>query len=177
MIAEEERLIHIKNSLDSQMEHINRNYKKFGKDELFIKIDNTSNELCLNVNMDNYPLRDFVGIYSELSNTLKSYNKLNHRNSKKSEEALYKHAMHLIRLFIMGTDILNGKGIITKRIDEHNLLMDIRNGKYTFDEIFEITNDIEKQFIEAKKNTKLPEEANMKEIEIFLIKAYTGKIK
>jgi hypothetical protein len=45
---------------------------------------------------------------------------------------LFKHAMHLIRLLITGTDILRGHGIITYRKKEHDLLMDIRDGNYNF---------------------------------------------
>lgn len=40
--------------------------------------------------------------------------------------------MHLIRLILTGTDILTGKGIITNRKDDKKLLLDIRNGLYSY---------------------------------------------
>ncbi len=174
-LQEADRLKHLKNSLEGQMDHINRNYKSFGENALKIYVDETKNELCFDVDLKKYPIGDFVSIYSELSNTLKTYNKLNHRNNKKDDAHLYKHAMHLIRLLITGTDILNGKGIITKRKDEHKLLMDIRNGLYTFDEIFKITDDMNRLFEESAKTTKLPDDVDYTKIEDFLIKAYTNK--
>ena len=45
---------------------------------------------------------------------VKTYTKPNHRNNKKDEKSLYKHAMHLIRLLMTGTDILNESGIVTQ---------------------------------------------------------------
>ncbi len=44
---------------------------------------NLHSEIFMNVNLKNYPLRDFKNIYSEMSNIVKDYEKLNHRNRKK----------------------------------------------------------------------------------------------
>ena len=125
-----------------------------------------------NIELKNYPVSDFVDIYSELSSIVKTYNKLNHRNSKKSEASLFKHAMHLIRLLMTGTDILNGKGIITNRREEHGLLMDIRNGNIPFGEIFKLADEHQVKFESAAKNTKLPHEPDMKEVDHLLAKLY-----
>ncbi len=113
-----EKTKHIRNSLENQMEHLQRNYSSFDNNSIKIKINEEKNELCFDINLKDYPIKDFVSIYSELSNTVKTYNKLNHRNNKKDVEHLNKHAMHLIRLLITGIDILDGKGIITKRKEE-----------------------------------------------------------
>ena len=43
---------------------------------------------------------------------------------------LNKHAMHLIRLFMMAIDILEKEEIITYRKDEHELLMKIRRENF-----------------------------------------------
>lgn len=75
-----------------------------------------------------------------------------------------KHSMHLVRLYLMGTDILSGKGVRTYREDEKELLLDIRNGKYTYEEIFEIANDLEEKFKYAKENSVLPKKINEKKI-------------
>lgn len=174
---EKDKLKHIKNSLDSQIEHFQRNYKQFGDNAINILVNDDNLELCFDIELKKYPIKDFVAIYSELNNTVKTYNKLNHRNNKKDEAHINKHAMHLVRLLITGTDILNGKGIITKRRDEHKLLMDIRNGVYTYDEVFEITDECSVKFEEAAKNTKLRDTVDLEKIENFVIDAYNKKMK
>ena len=79
------------------------------------------------VNLTNYPLRDFKNIYSEMSNLLNEYGKLNKRNKKKDKIHLVKHFMHLIRLKLMLKYILIGKGIVTYMENDIKLLLDIRN--------------------------------------------------
>ena len=169
---EEAKTNHLLNSLNAQFEHFKRMYTDFDNGAIRIYTDEESNDLLFDVELKNYPVRDFVGIYSELSNTMRSYNKLNHRNNKKDDAHLYKHAMHLIRLLLTGTDILNGKGIITKRVDEHELLMDIRNGKLSFDEIFELTSVHQANFEMAAKKTHLAYEPDVHMIDELLFSLY-----
>ena len=161
---------HLQTTLSSQLSRFQDKYTKFPKGAINIYTQDAI--LKFDINLESYPLNDFVGIYSELSNIVKTYNKLNHRNNKKSEQSLYKHAMHLIRLLLTGTDILNGNGIVTNRKDEQGLLMDIRNGKMTFDEIWQLTKEYQADFELAAKNTKLPEEPNLAKIEQMLIRMY-----
>ena len=100
-------------------------------------------------------------------------NALCHDN-KKSEGRLFKHAMHLIRLLMTGTDILNGKGIITNRREETGVLMDIRGGRIPFEEIFTLVGEYQTKFELAAKNTKLPDEPDMKAIDRLLEQLYQG---
>ena len=168
--TEEEQQKHLQTTLSSQLSHFQNTYTRFSKGAINIYTDNDI--LKFDINLQSYPVNDFVGIYSELSSIIKTYNKLNHRNNKKSEQGLFKHAMHLIRLLLTGTDILSGKGIVTKRKDEQAFLMDIRKGKMTFDEIWQIAKEYQTKFELAAKNTKLPEEPNFEKIEQMLIKMY-----
>lgn len=133
---------HILNSIKNQMVSFEDRYKEITKENINLYIDKSEkvdldSEIFMNVNLKNYPLRDFKNIYSEMSNIVKDYEKLNHRNSKKDELHLNKHALHLIRLLKMGTELLEGKGINTYREKDRSLLLDIRNGKYSYEEIFE----------------------------------------
>ena len=169
---EQEKLRHLRNTLNAQLDHFRRMYTCFDHGAINIYTDPDSNELVFDVSLKKYPINHFVGIYSELSNTIKAYNKLNHRNNKKDEAHLYKHAMHLIRLLITGTDILNGKGIITKRTHEHQFLMGLRNGKYSFDAVFKLTDDYQALFEKAAENTVLPYSPDMEKIDDLLIKCY-----
>ncbi len=101
---------------------------------------------------------------------------MNHRNNKKDELHLNKHAMHLIRLLVTGTEILEGKGINTYREKERELFLNIRNGKYSYPEIFEMVNKYEEQFRYAAKNTSLPDEPNYKKVEELMIEIYEKTI-
>ena len=61
-----------------------------------------------------------------MHNIVRDYDKLGKRNRKKDDNHLNKHAMHLIRLFMMAIDILERGEIRTFRQEEHQLLMEIR---------------------------------------------------
>ncbi|MEF9953304.1 MAG: nucleotidyltransferase domain-containing protein [Clostridium sp.] len=75
---------------------------------------------------------------------------------KVTERRVLKNAMHLIRLLITGSEVLSGKGINVYRKNERELLLDIRNGKYTYDEIFQIVHKYEEEFEYVAKHTTLP---------------------
>ena len=78
--------------------------------------------------------------------------------------------MHLVRLYLMCFDILEKEKIITHRIDDHDMLMEIRNGKYITEnndvvpEFFEMVDEYEKRLQYALKNTSLPEKPDYNEI-------------
>ena len=173
--AEKEK--HILATINSQMNHFSSNYTEFPKGSMKLYIDNSNKqdketEILMDIHIDKYPLRDFVSIYSEMSNIVRDYDKLNHRNRKKDDGKLLKHAMHLIRLLIMGTEILNTHEINTYRVEEHNLLMDIRKGKYSYDELFGLVELYDIKFKESSLKTTLPEEPNSKQVEELLIYLY-----
>lgn len=70
------------------------------------------------------------------------------RNEKRSElEAKYgydcKHGYHLVRLMRMAKEILEGKGCIVHRPD-HEELLAIRNGAWTYDQLIEWSEEQEK---------------------------------
>ena len=76
-------------------------------------------------------MNDLAGILSECNNTLRDYRKTSKRNEHAfAHNKIAKHSMHLLRLYMMGIDLVSEGKIQTKRIKEHNLLMDIRNGLY-----------------------------------------------
>ncbi|PAB61024.1 nucleotidyltransferase domain-containing protein [Anaeromicrobium sediminis] len=169
---------HILNSINNQMTHIERVYED--KHGIKLYIDKSSkedyeNEIFMDISTKHYPLRDFKCIYSEMNNVVKEYSKLNHRNRKKDDLHLNKHAMHLIRLYLMAIEILEGQGINTYRENDRKLLLEIRNGKYMKEdgsyrsEFFEWVDELDKKLKYAKKNTSLPKTPNMKKVEEFVI--------
>ncbi|EJO5347271.1 nucleotidyltransferase domain-containing protein [Clostridium botulinum] len=172
---------HILNSIKNQMVSFEDRYKEITNENINLYIDKSEkedlhSEIFMNVNLKNYPLRDFKNIYSEMSNIVKDYEKLNHRNSKKDELHLNKHALHLIRLLKMGTELLEGKGINTYREKDRSLLLDIRNGKYSYEKIFEMVDEYEKDFKYAADNTDLPDKPNYKKVEDLVIEINKGVI-
>lgn len=135
-------------------------------------------EIFMDINLKGYPLRDYAGMWNEMKCIVSSYNKNSKRNETAIEKGkLGKHMMHLIRLYMMCIDILEKEEIITRRDAEHDLLMDIRNGKYLdsnrqpTSEFYDILNEYEKRFEYAKNNTSLPDKPNYKEIEEIQITA------
>ncbi|MDS0525779.1 nucleotidyltransferase domain-containing protein [Clostridium sp. SHJSY1] len=161
---------HILSTIKSQLMTIEDRYKAINNGELnlFVKEsekENYDTEIYMNISLEEYPLRDFKNIYSEMSNVIRDYEKLNHRNSKKDELHLNKHAMHLIRLLIMGTELLEGKGINTYRENDIEFLMDIRKGKYSYEDIFSMVDEFEKKFKYASDNTTLPTKPNYNKVE------------
>lgn len=75
-----------------------------------------------------------------------------------------KHALHLTRLLLMCEEILETGKVIVKRPD-YEYLLDIRRGKYSYDEILEFAKKQEERIRKAFNNTKLPEQPNIKLIE------------
>lgn len=172
--TEKER--HIFNSVRNAMHDFNHRYGRFENGSLELYIDKAVNpeletEIFVNASVTHYPLRDYCGMWNTMANVIRDYEKVGKRNKKKDDLHLNKHAMHLIRLFMMALDILEKGEINTYREKEHGLLMDIRFGKYrkedgVFHESFyEMLSDFEKKLHYAAEHTDLPEEPDMAKVQ------------
>lgn len=175
-----EKEIHILNSVKSAMRTFSDRYKEFENGNINIYIDKSDKEeldteIFMDINLKHYPLRDYKNIWSDMNNIVKDYAKLNKRNNKKDNLHLNKHAMHLIRLYLMCLDILEKEEINTYRENDINLLMEIRNGKYqkedgTFhNSFFDMVDEFSKKLEYAALNTNLPDKPNYNKIEEFVI--------
>lgn len=171
---------HIKTSIEAAMLNFNTRYTQFEEGFIKLNIDKSfrqdlETEIFVDVNLKHYPLRDYKNIFSEMNNIIKDYNKLNKRNKKKDNQHLNKHAMHLVRLYLMCLDILEKEEVITYRQNDLELLMSIRNGCFqnpdnTYrKEFFELIDDLEKRLQYAKDNTSLAQSPDYKKIEDFVI--------
>ncbi|MBC2022156.1 nucleotidyltransferase [Listeria booriae] len=156
--------------LNTQIGRLGDKYSNLDSNALNLRLEN--NEIVMDLNLQGYPLRDFNGIYTDLQGIVRTFDKARSDDSQKELPQLYKHAMHLVRMLVTGRDILEGKGVITKRRAEHELLMAIRSGEMTFDEIFECVAVLQLEFDRAAKETALPEQVDMKQIEELLISLY-----
>jgi predicted nucleotidyltransferase len=159
---------HILQSIHNAEEHL-RSYYPYAEEEIRLYIDvsekeDYETEIFMDFNLKHVPLRDIKDIWNEMHQVVKNYDKLNTRNKKKDEASLYKHAMHLVRLYLMLRDILTGKGVITYRPDRE-FLLDIRNGKYTYQQIFDMVDEYQQELDYLKENTELPANPNYKRAE------------
>ena len=170
---------HILKTLQHMQTDFVGKYTDVPTDGISLFIDNAvqegyDTEIFMNVNLSHYPLRDYCSMWNELQNTVRQYAKLGKRNSRALEhDKMGKHLMHLIRLDYMCLDILEKEEIVTYRVDEHDLLMDIRNGKYITEdnqirsEFFDLVNELEKRLEYAAINTSLPDVPDYKRINEF----------
>ena len=107
-------------------------------------------------------------------------------NKKKDDNHLNKHAMHLIRLFMMAIDILEKGEIITHRTKELPVLLAIRRGEYMLSdgafspEFYELLEEYERRLDEAAGKTALPDNPDMNAVEKFVERvnwyAVTGEL-
>lgn len=179
-MKQDEKERHIYNSVKNAMYDFTARYHVFEHGTIDIYVDQAENpefdtEIYVDASVKHYPLRDYRNIWSEMNNIVKEYDKIGKRNKKKDDNHLNKHAMHLIRLFMMAIDILEKEEICTYREKEHDLLMAIRLGEYqkedgTYrDEFYEILMDYEKRLDRAARETALPEEPDMARVEEFVM--------
>lgn len=161
---------HVLETLQRQMKHFEGKYADLRNNGLVLRMEH--GEIVMDAVLRGYPLRDFVEIYGEMQGTMRTYSKLGSAEHPKDLPRLYKHAMHLVRMLVTGRDILEGKGIITKRRAEHEWLMEIRNGAISFEEIFEQVAVLQKAFERAARETDLPERVDMSQVEELLISLY-----
>ena len=167
---------HILKTLDFMKTDFTKRYPTMPEDSINLYIDKSEQEsmdteIYMDVNLHHYPLRDYCGMWNELKNVCSEYNKLGKRNQKALEHAkIGKHMMHLVRLYLMCFDILEKEKIITHRVADHDMLMEIRNGKYITEnndvlpEFFELVDEYEKRLQYAIENTSLPAKPDYKKI-------------
>lgn len=175
--TEKER--HILNSVRNALEDFQRRYENFDKGSIKLYIDKAVNhqfetEIFIDANFKHLPLRDYDNMWSAMHTVVKEYDRIGKRNNKKDDNHLNKHAMHLIRLFMMAIDIME-KGIIkTNRRENIDLLLKIRNGGFlndngTFDkEFYDILADYELRLEKATKESMLPDNPDMEKVEEFV---------
>lgn len=126
--------------------------------------EDMDSEIFVDAKFSHMPLRDVATWLGSMNHVVNSYDKLNKRNRKKSEQKLSKHAMHLERLIRMCIEILTGKGIITSREEAGDIdrMMDIRNEKIPVLEVAENAPKLMKELEYAFRNSVLPEKVDEK---------------
>jgi len=170
---------HIAQSMNNAMNNFHRLEQKikvdFGITVREEKNDCGESELVVDFDMKGFPVGKLSELCSELTAINRDYKNSIGKRNKKDDEHMCKHMMHLIRLYHMGIEILKTGEINTYRESDHDLLMDIRNGKYmdenglATEEFFKMVDQLEAELKEAAANSKLPDVPDVNKIDDFLI--------
>ena len=170
---------HILKSVNHALDDFNRRTAEQYKTNARLYIDRAQTEgleteIFLDADFRQYPLRHYNDLMNTLNAVVRDYDKIGKRNHKKDDNHLNKHAMHLVRLFMMGIDILEKGDIRTHRRGEDLVLLrSIRDGAYMRDsvlteEFYDIVAEYERKFREAEKYSPLPDNPDMEKIEEFV---------
>lgn len=179
-LAQAQKEEHIRRSMENSVKSFEDRYTEFeaGSIKLFTYVsprEDMDREIFADIHLTHFPARQFNSMMNDLHNVLGTYDKLNHRNHKKDDVHLNKHAQHLVRLYLMCIDILEKEEIITYRERDLDLLMKIRNGYYMNSdgtyrtEFFDMLEVLKNRLGYAKQNTSLPDHPNMKQVEEFVM--------
>ena len=131
-------------------------------------------EIFVDVDYKHLPLRDYTDMWGTMRTVVRDYDKIGKRNKKKDDNHLNKHAMHLIRLFMMAIDILEKGEIRTHRTEDLPLLLAIRKGEYMQDDgtfsaaFYDILEEYERKLDEASIKTTLPDNPDMDKVGKFV---------
>lgn len=179
LTSQSENEAHILKSIRNAAYEFRRRYFPTKHDDIKLYVcksarEGMDSEIFMDVNLSGYPLRDWAGMWNEMKAIVSSYDKLGKRNENAiSHDKLGKHMAHLLRLYMMGIDILEKEEIVTYRGKEHDLLMRIRNGEFLNDNrqpisaFYDLVNEHEKRFDYAKEHTALPELPDYRRIDEF----------
>ncbi len=113
-LSQEDREKHILRSAEHAMEDFHRRHGECAHGTAKIYVDQAVTEgldmeIYLDMSYHHYPLRQYTDMMNTLHSVINDYDKIGKRNHKKDDNHLNKHAMHLVRLFMMGIAILENE--------------------------------------------------------------------
>ena len=85
--------------------------------------------------------------------------------------------MHLVRLLYSGIGALKTGEIMVDVSQHREQLLQIRNGKFEFEEIRQIALELDREFQDAFENTSLPDQPNFDLVDQLLIEARRTMVK
>jgi hypothetical protein len=84
-----------------------------------------------------------------------------------------KYAGHIVRLGLQGVELLStGKVSLPMRDEDRRVVVDVRTGKYSLEEIYFLKEKLEKDLNQAYNNSSLPSNPNYFELEGWMIDTY-----
>ena len=108
--------------------------------------------------------------YKEYQEWLKNRNEIRFASNGNSNYDR-KNMAHTIRLLHMGKELAENKGFNVVRTWDRDMILDIRNGKYTYEEIMEYANTVYNEMMLSYNTCSLPEAVDKIKINDLLIKA------
>ena len=90
-------------------------------------------------------------------------------NLKKNYDS--KNIYHTVRLLHMGKELAEGKGFNIVRTWDKQMLLDIRNHKFEYDEIMKYVEDTYNSFKDKIKDSNLPDTVDKQKVNELLIQA------
>lgn len=147
-------------------------------------LDINNTELRVDFNMKGINSKDISGVINEINAVLKDFSvHIGHRNKKKDTYHLNKHAMHLVRLYLMCFDILEKQEIVTYRENDIDLLLKIKNGYYQQEdgnykpEFYRMVDSFEEKLKELNEKSTLPETPDIEKIQELCMKIKESVLK
>jgi hypothetical protein len=78
---------------------------------------------------------------------------------------------HTVRLLHMGKELAENKGFNVVRTWDRQMILDIRNGKYTYEEIMDYVNKVYDEMMASYDTCTLPDTVDRDKVNKLLIKA------
>ena len=108
--------------------------------------------------------------YKEYQEWVEKRNPVRYESNLKSNYDC-KNMMHCVRLIHMGKELAEGKGFNVVRTWDREMLLDIRNHKYEYDEIINYVEKLYKETDEMSKTCNLPDTVDKEKVHKLLIEA------
>jgi len=163
-------------SIESALETLPERYPSLAQSSF--EIVENGKEVVLSGELRNAGFSDLKAFADSCNEIAKNASSLAARNRKRESAKLSKHASHLIRLLHMGSEMLETGAINTWRGEDHDLLMEIKQGKWlvesadgsrSFEEEFwDLLNEEEARFERAKRETSLPAKPDEESVRDFI---------
>lgn len=178
-MTQSDRERHIMISVGHALDEFNRHHTDRDKGSFSLYIDKAEtegldDEIFVDASLKHYPLRAYNEMMNTLNAVVRDYDRIRKLGQKKDDLHLNKHAMHLVRLYMMAVDILQDGVIRTRRTPEElELLGRIRDGEFMRDdrmlpEFYEIVAEYKSRFEEAARGSRLPENPDPEKVEAFV---------
>ena len=171
-------------SMKAAMESFPERYASYAAGDIALHIVEEADGMkgiSIDFNVKDFPARELRGLCGELDDINKNAANIQARNRKKAGK-LSKHASHLLRLLAMGSELLESGEINTRRTEDRDLLLAVKEGLWFSEdaegnrsfapEFWEMLDKMEERFEYAKENSVLPDKPDEERAFEIMIEAH-----
>lgn len=168
----EDELVYERTRLEDMIVHFNHTRTSFDSSSMAFLLKD--NKLLMNCRLNEYPAGDLSSIFSELTNVMASWRKVNKLSQRELDSRkLCKFCYHILRLLFQEYELLSKGDFSTFIQDEKKLkeMMDTRSGFFLKedgtinDAFFDLADEYQKDIEYAKKYCVLPDTYDAKKVE------------